>query len=468
MTLKEQLALKLASAKTAYEAGNVEEGDKLKKEAESIKSALEGLSALDGIQESAAKAMRPTLPNTGNGAHNQAQPPADQEQKPATGDATMKAVYSMRFGDDGTAKTAVLTDIIGTNYQQRLWDQNAAFAKYLRKGEFALEREERRMMEAQIFAFEDIKSMIDNGFSVKEIKSTMVEAQGTLGGFAVPSTMQSEILRRLPGLTAVRGAGATVINLTTGNSTEFIEVTGGGDRYTSGLRGAWGTETQSPTEKNLTLGMKTITADVYTYKVPMSQSLVEDAGNLVSLLQDEAATTLAMDEDDAFLIGDGVGKPLGILPGSANSLSLTEVVSLSAAALTADGIKKLKRGIAAQYRRTGVFIGNSDTFGAIELLVDGNGNYLLVDKDNDLTDQDILLSRRVFESEAMPDIAASAYPLIFGNMAGYYIVERSGMTVARYQDSNTGINKVEYHFRRRVGGRVAKPWMLAVQKVAAS
>jgi HK97 family phage major capsid protein len=247
-----------------------------------------------------------------------------------------------------------------------------------------------------------------------------------------------------------------------------VEVTGGNDRYTSGLRGAWGSETQAPTEKNLTLGLKSINADVYTYKVPMSQSLVEDAANLVSILQDEAAMTLAMDEDDAFLIGDGIGKPQGILPGSANSLGLTEVVSGSAAALTADGIKSLKRGIAAQYRRTGVFVGNSDTFLDIELLVDGNGNYLLVENGNDLTDQDVLLSRRVFESEAMPDVAANAYPIIFGNMAGYYIVERSGMAIARYQDSNTGINKVEYHFRRRVGGRVAKPWQFCVHKVAAS
>lgn len=461
MTLQEQLALALANAKSAYEAGNIEEGDRHKGDAEKFSKAIKSLAALDGIEQDTAKSMRPTLPNSA------APQPAAQSAQ-ATSDAATKAIYTLRFGDDNSAKSAVLTDIVGSNYQQRLWDQTATFTKWLRGGEQALDRDEQKALKAQIFAYEDIAAMIQNGFSVSAIKSTMVEAQGTLGGFAVPSTMQSEILRRLPGMTAVRGGGATIINLTTGNSTEFVEVTGGNDRYTSGLRGAWGSETQSPAEKNLTLGTKMINADVYTYKVPMSQSLVEDAANLVALLQEEAATTMAMDEDDAFLIGDGVGKPMGILPGSANSLSLTEVVSGSSAALTADGIKALKRGIAAQYRRTGVWIGNSDTFGDIELLVDGNGNYLLVDNNRDLTDQDILLSRRAMESEAMPDVAANAYPLIFGNMAGYYIVERSGMSIARYQDSNTGINKVEYHFRRRVGGRVVKPWMFAVQKVAAS
>jgi len=461
MTLKEQLALKLAKAKEAYEAGNVEEGNKLKGEAESIKSAIEGMAALDGIQDSAAKAMRPSLPGAGNGAHNQA---ADQEQKPATGDATMKALYTMRFGDDNAVKTAVLTDLIGSNYQQRIWDQTATFAKYLRGGESNLDREEYKMLKSQIFAFEDISAMIQNGFDVKTIKTTMVEAQGTLGGFAVPTTMQSAILQRLPGMTAIRGGGATVVNLTTGNSTEFMEVTGGNDRYVSGLRGAWGSETQSPTEKNFTIGQKTVNADVYTYKVVMSQSLVEDASNLVTILQNLATSTLAVDEDDAFTVGDGVGKPHGLLPGSANAHGFTEVVTGAAADVTAAGIKSLKRGLPIQYRQTAVFLANSDTYLDIELLVDGNGNYLFPD----LTDTDRLLNRRAMESESMPDVAANAFPILFGNMAGYAIVERSGMTVARYQDSNTGINTVQYHFRRRVGGRVIEPWQFCVAKVAAS
>ena len=53
-------------------------------------------------------------------------------------------------------------------------------------------------------------------------------------------------------------------------------------------------------------------------------------------------------------------------------------------------------------------------------------------------------------------------------MAGYWIVQKAGLTIARFQDSYTGINKVEYHVRRRVGGRVVETWRFAVQKTAAS
>lgn len=464
MTLKEQLALKLSEARKAYEAGDIAQGDALKAEAEGLQSAIKGLASLEGIETETKTYMRPTLPGEGAEATVKTKPETKVEDKEEEReDPATKAVYQLRFGDEDAIKAAVFGDLIGKNYQETLWEQSRAFSNYLRGGDQNIDRDQQRLLKMQVFAFEDISEMIKAGYSVAEIKSTMVEAQGSLGGYAVPATMQSEILRRLPGLTAIRGAGAQVVNLTTGNSTEFLEVTGGNDLYTSGLRGAWGTETQNPDERNLTLGTKTLTANIYTYKVPMSQSLVEDASNLVAILQQEAVTTLAIDEDEAFSVGDGVGKPLGILPGGLNEMGLVEVPSGGASAITADGIKSLKRALPSQYRKNGVWLGNSDTFGDIELLTDGEDRYMFPD----LTDEDMLLGRKVYEAEALPDVASSAFPLIFGDVSGYTILERSGMTIARYQDSNTGPNKVEFHFRRRVGGRVTKPWMFRVMKIAA-
>lgn len=454
MSLQEQLVAALAKARAAVEAGDLAGAQAAKEDAIRIQGLIKAAAEISSLEESSKSApQRPPLPMT-------------PTQAPEPGAESVKAVYTLRFGDDDSVKSTVLTDILGTQYRQTLYDQNMAFSRYLRSGDRFLSREDFALLNQQIFPYEQISSMIKNGFDVRTIKTTMIEAQGTLGGFAVPAMMQSDILRRLPAQAVMRSAGATVVNLTNTNSTEVLEVTGGTDRYTSALRGSWGTESQTPAEKNLTFGMKPLSADVYTYKVKLTQNLVEDAANLTTIVQDEILSTLVVDEDDAFLVGDGVGKPLGLLPGGTNGLSLTEVVTGSASLMTADGIKKLKRGIAAQYRRSGVFIGNSDTYGAIELLVDANGNYLLVDSGNDLTDQDMLVSRRAFESEAMPDVAANAYPLLFGNAAGYWIVERSGMTIARYQDSNTGPNVVEYHVRRRVGGRPVKTWMFCVQKVS--
>lgn len=384
----------------------------------------------------------------------------------AAGEETFKAFYVTRFGNDENGiKAQVMKEITGGNYERFVWEQNAAFAKFLRWGDRELTREEVKLLRRQVFAPTHVMMMIKNGFPVAAIKDTMVTAQGSLGGYAMPPNMQEGIATRLPGLTAVRGNGATVITLLGGTSTTVTRYTGGDNRYVGNLRGQWGAETQDPTEQNATLGEDEVLANTYTYKIVMSQDLVDGAANLVELVADDVLMTMAIDEDEADLVGDGAGKPLGILPSGVNALSLAEVNSGGASALTTSGIKKLKRGIASQYRGRGVFVGNSDTYGLVEVLtVSGTGSDFAFP---DLSETGRLLNRPAAESEAMPDVASNAYPLIFGDMSGYYIVEQPGMTMARFQDSGTGINKVEFQVRRKRGGRPVKLWLFAVQKVAA-
>jgi HK97 family phage major capsid protein len=113
-----------------------------------------------------------------------------------------------------------------------------------------------------------------------------------------------------------------------------------------------------------------------------------------------------------------------------------------------------------------VWVGNSSTYGEIETLTtSGTGSDFAFGQ---LSDTGRLLGSPAYESEAMPDVAASAYPLIYGDFSGYWIVQRMGLSIQRFQDSNTGPAKVEYHVFRRVGGRVVEPWKFAVQKVSAS
>ena len=389
--------------------------------------------------------------------------PEDEEKTKAT--KTAEAAHMLRYSEETSAQKAILTDLIGTNYQQLLYEQNVAFGRYLRGGERILSGAEVKSLRIMYFPIGKVTNLIrDGGFSVGAIKATQVEAIGELGGFAVPPNVQSEIDRRLPGMTAVRGGGARVVQLVNTNSTEIPQYEGNSDRWIGLIRGQWGTETQTPVEKNFKVKMVPVIADIYTYKVPFSRSLVEDAANLVSLVQEDIVTTAAIDEDESDLVGDGAGKPLGILPGGANTLGLKEVVSGAAAALTAVGIKKLKRGVASQYRSSGRFVANGDTYGAIETLTYvANGEFVF----EDLSETEKLLARPAMESGAMPDIAAGTFPLLFGDMSGYTIVERLGMSIERFMDSYTGINKVEFHVRRRVGGRLEKPWLFAVQKVSA-
>lgn len=389
--------------------------------------------------------------------------PTDVPAQPAANDmsAVSKAAYVIQYGNVDEDVSKIMNEVYGTrdDYRQVSYNQMKGFARFMRTG-VAGEGVDKR----QLWPAEAVKTMIRQGMSVDEIKATQMESSDVLGGYAVPAMVTDRIITRQAGLSSVRQAGATLLNLTT-NSIEMLSVTGGNSRYTAGLRGAWGNETKSPDSKNFNVGMEQLTTHVYTYKVPFSVSLLQDATNIVDLFTNLVSQTMALDEDEAFLIGSGVGRPMGILPGSANTLSLIEQVSLAAATLTIEGLKKLRRTVASQYRgQNATIIGNSDTGGIIEALKDTNGNFYV----DTLEQGTRFLNSTWRESEAMPTTGAGTYPLIYGDFSGYFIAERLGMAVQRYNDSNTGINVVEFHVRRRIGGKLLEPWKLGVQKVAAS
>lgn len=436
--------LALEVPETEQAVALLDEADGLRSQAAAMKRAL---GIIDEVSEPQLPGELPMGPEGG-------EPPETGEQ-----DAMTKAINELRFGSLDDPTSLVMREIYGQDFRQLQYEQTKAYNRYLRTGRGD------KILRRQIWSPEYVKSMLKDGFTVAEIKSTMVEGADELGGYAVPPQQAAEIIARLPGLTAVRAAGARVVQ-TSSNMIEWLKLTGGNSRYPTAMRGLWGTEVQSPTEDDWTFGLEQINVHTYTYKVSCSQSLVEDATNLVDILNDLIVVTLAMDEDAAFITGDGAGKPRGLLPSSANSHSFSEVVSGNASTLKVETVKGLRRGIATQYRMGGraSWLANSDTADDIEQFQDGNGRFYF----EDLSIGQPFLRYKWWESEAMPDVASDAYPLLFGDFSGYMIVERLGLSIVRFQDSNTGINKVEFHIRRRIGGDVIESWKLAVQKVSAS
>jgi HK97 family phage major capsid protein len=410
------------------------------------------------IGETVAAAMAANAPVQPSGGFANA-PDKTGEQ------AIRSAAQVLRFGKLEDNEALIMKEVYGTSYADAVDTQTAVFKKYIRKGTRNMTADDERTLQRQLWPIQAVKDMLVDGLTVGEIRATMIEGADVLGGYAVPPQLASAALQRLNGLTAVRGGGALIVQ-TAANMIEWLKVTGGSDVYTSALRGVWGNETQTPTAKNLTFGLLEIPVSLYTYKVPMSLSLIEDASNVVEITMNTITDTLAIDEDVAFLTGDGANKPRGITPGNANSDSYAEVVTADADDITWAGLGNLRHGIASQYRGNGrnVLIGNGQSASDIENLLDGLSNAYI-----DTVDVGTKVRGMSWrESEAMPDASAGTFPLIHADLSGYAIVERLGLSVQRYNDSNTGINVVEFHVRRRIGGHVIQPWKFAVQKVAAS
>ena len=436
-----------AKALLAGEEPDVEKAKELQAEASQLKERADAMKAIDADM---ADIVMPQLP---------ADLPTDPVPAPET--KTFNPIYQMRYGDETDAVKAILRDLHGNDYEQKRLDQARGFAKYLRTG----------IGESKEFVWtpEEVKLAIREGQDVEALKTVMVEAQDTLGGYLVPADWRSDVITRMQGYTCMRGRARAIT--TTRDAVELPVVTGGGDQYIGAVRVTWVDETPTAgtAATNATFGLERIPVHTVMAETFLSRNLVEDAGfNLVAHLAEEFARAQAIDEDNQFLTGDGNGRPRGLLPSSANSESLTEANSGNASALTGDGVIDLVYALASQYRQNAVFIAERATYKAIRKLKTGDGEYLW-QPNYQAGEPERLLGFPVLEQEAMPTIAGDAYPIVFGDLRqGYTIVDRVGMSIERYLDSETArINQVLYVARRRLGGQVTGSWSLVCQKVSA-
>jgi len=210
-----------------------------------------------------------------------------------------------------------------------------------------------------------------------------------------------------------------------------------------------------------------------------TQRLLDDAAlPLEEWIARELSDEFARQEGIAFISGDGVNKPVGLLqylPGGVGETGeefahpggmLGITVSGAAAALTVDGLVDLKYNLGSTYRAGASWLMNSTTAATITKMKDGDGN-LIWRESLAAAQPPLLLGSPVEIDENMPNIAAGAFPIAFGNfMAGYLINDRIGVRILR--DPYTAKPFVLFYATKRVGGGLLDPNAIRVQKIAAS
>jgi HK97 family phage major capsid protein len=229
------------------------------------------------------------------------------------------------------------------------------------------------------------------------------------------------------------------------------------------------TPTAGAAATNLTYGLESIPIFTAMAETPVSLNMLEDAAYPVEQhLARAFAEAAAIEEDNQFLAGDGNGKPQGILPGSANALSLSYGHNTTATnAVEWDGIIDTVYEIDSQYRQNAVWIAKKATYRDIAKLKSDNA--YLWKQDQQAGQARSLEGYPVLEQEQMPSVAANAYVAIFGDLRGYTIADRVGMSIERFDDSAVRRqNMTMFFMRRRYGGKVMEPWRFVLYKIATS
>ncbi len=204
----------------------------------------------------------------------------------------------------------------------------------------------------------------------------------------------------------------------------------------------------------------------------ISQQMLDDAAiDLEAWLAGEVDTEFARQEGIAFLSGDGVNKPHGLLTyvdGGANDarhpFGAIEVVNSGVAAgINGDGLLDLFGALPEEFLGNAKLFTSRQSQTAMRKLKDGQGNYLW-QPSFALGQPATLAGEAIVTVPGMPTIAAGAIAALYGDMEEtYLVVDRVGIRVLR--DPFTNKPFVHFYTTKRVGGGVNNPEAMKALKI---
>ncbi|TPM61096.1 phage major capsid protein [Mesorhizobium sp. B2-2-4] len=287
--------------------------------------------------------------------------------------------------------------------------------------------------------------------------ATLTVATDASAGYLAPEAFGAEILKSITEFSPVRSY-ARVMSIVSPE----IKL----PRKLTGTAATWVSETDDRTQSDMTFEQATFTPYELATYVDVSHQLLEDnAYNLEGELATDLGEAFGKTEAGAFVSGNGTGKPKGLLVAT----GIAEVKTGNAATLGTDPaatIIGMFHSVPSIVAQNGVWLMNRKTLGSLRTLKDGTGRFIMLDPITAGAPV-TLLGRPIVEMVDMPDVAANAYPIMFGDLQGYRIIDRVGLSVLRDPYSQATKGTVRFHARKRVGGDVTNPDRFLKLKVAA-
>jgi len=289
-------------------------------------------------------------------------------------------------------------------------------------------------------------------------KKALTVSNDSTGGYLAPPEYVRELLKTVTEISPIRSIARV---RSTGQRS--IQV----PKRSSQFSASWVAEAGTRSETTgYNVALEELPAHELYALVDISEQNLEDTVfDLESEMQSEFAEQFAKAEGTAFVSGNAVGKPEGLLTNS----DVSESNSGHASTLLADGLITLVHSIKSDYSRNGTFVFNRSTLSAIRKLKDTAGQYVFqAGMSLQAGVPNTILGFPYIEATDMPDVAANAYPVLFGDFRrAYMIVDRVALAVTRDPFTQATSGNVRYIARRRVGGQVVQAEAVVKQKVSA-
>lgn len=203
-----------------------------------------------------------------------------------------------------------------------------------------------------------------------------------------------------------------------------------------------------------------IIMDAYKLHVAIKvteELLYDNAFGLENYIITQFGKALANAEEDAFLNGDGNGKPLGLFAETGGG-----TVANTTAKITTDDVINLVYALKRPYRKNAKFIINDKTLASLRTLKDNNGAYIW-QPNYQCGEPDRLLGYEVHTSAYAPLDA-----IAFGDYSYYNIGDRGTRSFAALKELFAGNGMVGFVAKERVDGKLVLPEAVQILKVSAA
>ncbi len=289
----------------------------------------------------------------------------------------------------------------------------------------------------------------------RQVGNILQEGIDSSGGYLVPEEYDTRLIQGLTDENILRKLGT------------IIKTSGEHKINISGTKpaAAWIEEGEALSFGDATFNQVILDAHKLHVAVKVTEELLYDnAFGLENYLIDQFAKALANAEEDAFLNGNGEGKPLGIFASTGGGE--VAVTTASSTAITYDEIVNLVYALKRPYRKNAKFILNDQTIATLRKLKDGNGQYIWQPA-LQAGEPDRLLGYEVLTSAYVPNIEAGAAVLAFGDFSYYNIGDRGVRSFAELKELFAGNGMIGFVAKERVDGKLVLPEAVKILKIKA-
>lgn len=282
------------------------------------------------------------------------------------------------------------------------------------------------------------KAMLDAmRCNFKRVSNVLQEGVDADGGYLVPEEYDKRIIDILSEENIMRKLGMTIT--TSGQHKINIAATK--------PAAAWIEEGGALQFSDATFSQILLDAHKLHVAIKITEELLYDnAFNLESYIVTEFGKAIANAEEDAFLNGDGTGKPLGLFAKTGGG---TKAASTDAP--TADDFIALIYALKRPYRKNASFIINDKNIALLRQLKDNNGVYMW-QPSVQVGEPDTFLGYKLYTSQFAPTNA-----IAFGDYRYYNIGDRGTRSWQELRELFAGNGMIAYVAKERVDGKLILP-----------